>query len=293
MPRLRRRPARIWLIAIAAFVICAGLLAYGLIGSARVELKQYTYTSPDIPPAFDGMRIVLLTDIHRGPFFSQKRVGRIVERANALAPDLVLLGGDYVYGNTDYEDSCFSELAKLDATWRFAVLGNHDYGEPQRGDGNDEKDPALALKAIEASGIEPLDDRGVWLEKDGDRIRLGGVSDYQEAAPDVGPTLEGTTADGFVLLLSHNPDYAEDLPADEVDLVLSGHTHGGQITLFGRYAPYLPSDYGQKYRTGVVENGTTTVIVSNGIGSSIVPPVRFFAPPQIVEITLRRGGSTD
>ncbi len=82
-------------------------------------------------------------------------------------------------------------------------------------------------------------------------------------------------------------------PTEGVDLVLSGHMHGGQISFFGLYAFYLPSDYGQKYRTGVVENGSTTVIVSNGIGNSIVPPVRFFAPPQIVEITLRHTAAAD
>ena len=107
------------------------------------------------------------------------------------------------------------------------------------------------------------------------------------ADPDVEPTLEETSSDDFVILLSHNPDYAEELPAEAVDLMLSGHTHGGQISFFGLYAFYLPSDYGQKYRTGVVENGSTTVIVSNGIGTASVPPVRFFARPQIVEITLR------
>ena len=294
MPRLGRRLRRVWLVVIAVVVVCAGLLAYGFVETYRVELKRYTYSSPDIPQAFDGARIVLLTDIHRGAFFSEKRVGRIVDQANALAPDLILLGGDYVYGNTDYESSCFSELARLEAPWgRFAVLGNHDYGEPQRLGGDDAKDPALAVEAIAAAGIELLDDRGVWLEKDGERLRLGGVSDYQMADPDVEPTLEGTSAEDFVILLSHNPDYAEELPAEAVDLVLSGHMHGGQISFFGLYAFYLPSDYGQKYRTGVVENGSTTVIVSNGIGNSIVPPVRFFAPPQIVEITLERTPATD
>ncbi len=184
MPRLGRRLGRIWLLVIAAVAICAGLLAYGIVETYRVELKRYIYSSPDIPQAFDGARIVFLTDIHRGPFFSEKRVGRIVDQANALAPDLVLLGGDYVYGNTDYESSCFSELARLEAAWgRFAVLGNHDYGEPQRLGGDDAKDPAIAIEAIAASGIELLDDRGVWLERDGERLRLGGVSDYQMAEP--------------------------------------------------------------------------------------------------------------
>lgn len=289
MPRLRRRLATVWLLIIAIVVIAVGLIAYGLIESYRVELKRYTFTSPDLPAAFDGARIVFLTDIHRGAFFSERRVESIVERTNALSPDLILLGGDYVYGNTDYEFSCFEALAGLKAAWgSYAVLGNHDYGEPQRTEGKDEGDPALALEAIETSGIKLLDNEGIWLERDGERMRLGGVSDYQMGVPDVEPVLDGTSRDDFVLLLSHNPDYAEELPAHDVDLVVSGHLHGGQVTLFGRYAFYLPSDYGQKYRTGMVKNDVTTVIVSNGIGNSIVPPIRLFAPPQMVEITLRR-----
>jgi predicted MPP superfamily phosphohydrolase len=79
------------------------------------------------------------------------------------------------------------------------------------------------------------------------------------------------------------------LQPGDVDLVLSGHTHGGQITFFGLWAPVVGSDYGQKYRTGMVDNGKTTVVVSNGVGT-ILPPLRFFAPPQIVVITLERTG---
>jgi predicted MPP superfamily phosphohydrolase len=287
MPRPKKRLARIWWAVIAVAVLVVGLLAYGVAGAYRVELQRYTYADPQVSPAFDGLRIVLITDIHRGAFFSEGRVARLVDRVNAMKADLIVLGGDYVYGNTDYEASCFSELARLQAPLGcYAVLGNHDYGTPQRDETTDAEDPSLALEAISATPIELLDNRAVWIEKDGERLRLGGVSDYQMGDPRLTPTLVGTTAEDLVILVSHNPDYAETLPTGAVDLVLSGHTHGGQVTLFGGYAFYLPSDYGQKYRTGVVQNGSTTVIVSNGIGSSTVPPIRFFAPPQIVEVTL-------
>ncbi len=88
-----------------------------------------------------------------------------------------------------------------------------------------------------------------------------------------------------MVLASHEPDFAEELQPGAVDLVLSGHTHGGQMTFFGLWAPFVGSEYGQKYRTGMVVNGVTTVIVSNGVGT-IFPPLRFFARPQIVVITL-------
>ncbi len=91
------------------------------------------------------------------------------------------------------------------------------------------------------------------------------------------------------MLVSHEPDFAEELQPGAADLMLSGHTHGGQLTFFGLWAPVVGSEYGQKYRTGTVTNGSTTVIVSNGIGT-ILPPLRFFARPQIVVITLKKAG---
>ena len=285
----RSRPNRWWLLALAVFVVVAGVLAYGFAETYRLEVKRITVTSPDVPVAFDGTTVVLLTDIHRGWFFSQDRVGRLVARVNALKPDLVVLGGDYVFANTEYEASCFAELAGLQAPLgRFAVLGNHDYGK--FGD-EGEDGPTPAIEAIRDADITLLDNQAVWVDKAGARIRIGGVGDYREDTPQLAPTVEGTSAGDFVLLVSHNPDYAEHLPIGAVDLMLSGHTHGGQVTFFGLWAPYVPSDYGQKYRTGLVRTETTTVVVSNGIGT-IFPPIRFFARPQIVVITLRTGATS-
>ena len=91
----------------------------------------------------------------------------------------------------------------------------------------------------------------------------------------------------MVILLSHHPDYADTLTTGLVDLVLSGHNHGGQVTLFGLWAPLLPSSNGQKYRTGTVHTGLTTVVISNGVGT-VTPPLRFCARPEIILIRLER-----
>jgi predicted MPP superfamily phosphohydrolase len=264
-------------------VVLGSLLGYMYAETYRIEIKRYEFASSDIPEQFDGVTIVLLTDIHRGWFFPQRRVVDLVNRVNNLHPDIVALAGDYIYANREYEGPTFAALAALRASLgRFAVLGNHDYGEHDGGT----MDSSAAEKAIQRAGIQLLDNRGVWLEHKGARIRVGGVADYDEGQPDLGPTVTGTGPADFVLLLCHNPDYAEMLPAGAVDLMLSGHTHGGQVTFFGLWAPRLPSDYGQKYRTGMVRTATSTVVISNGIGT-IFPPLRFFARPQIVEITLR------
>jgi predicted MPP superfamily phosphohydrolase len=211
-------------------------------------------------------------------------VGQLVDRVNALEPDLILLGGDYVYTGTRFESSCFSRLASLRAPLGcFAVLGNHDYGRPD----SENPGPGLAVKAAADAGIPLLRNQGTWLEKDGERVRLGGVADYRASTSDADPIIRDTAGDDFVLLVSHNPDFSEDLPEGRVDLVLSGHTHGGQLTLLGVWGLVAPSEYGQKYRTGIVKNDVTTVIVSNGIGVSTPVPVRLYAPAQIVVVTLR------
>jgi uncharacterized protein len=286
----RRRLNRWWIVALCVFVVLAALLAYMFVEPFLLEVKPYEFTSSQVPAEFEGTKIVLLTDIHRGWFFSQERVRDLVQKVNALHPDSVVLAGDYVYVNPDYESSCFKELAALKAPLGvFAVLGNHDYAEYSSG--NDKGDPSAAIRAIEGAGITLLNNSGTWVTQDGARIRIGGVGDYKMDSPDLTGAADGTTPTDFVILLSHNPDFAETLPAGAVDLVLSGHTHGGQVTFFGLWAPYLPSGYGQKYRTGVVHDDNTTVIVSNGIGT-IFPPMRFFARPQIVEITLRHVGSS-
>jgi predicted MPP superfamily phosphohydrolase len=268
---------------IVGLALLLATLAYGFAETYWLEVKDYDFTSADLPQAFDGVRIVFVADIHEGRFFSQERVGRLVDKVNALKPDLVLLGGDYVFGGVGYEASCFAELARLEAPLGcFAILGNNDYGDH---DGTTAY-PDKAIEAAEAAGIPMLRNEGVWVEKDGQRIRLAGVGDYEEDVCLLGPALGDAGPRDFVLLLSHNPDFSEDLPPDTVDLTLSGHTHGGQVTLFGRWGFYVPSKYGQKYRTGEVVNDATTVIVSNGVGTSTVPPIRILARPQIVVVTL-------
>jgi len=260
------------------------VLSYGYAETYWLQIKEYTFASPDVPDAFDGTRVILLTDIHRGGSFSQERVRQMVDQVSALRPDLVILGGDYVLAQTEYADSCFAELARLRAPLGvFAVLGNQDYGEYD----DDEGGPGLVVRAAGDAGIPLLRNEGVWIEKDGSRFRLGGVEDLAQGQPQITPIISGTTPGDFVLVACHNPDYSEQLPADAVDLVLSGHTHGGQVTAFGLWAFHLPSEYGQKYRTGMVRNEVTTVIVSNGIGTSTRLPIRILARPQIVVVTLR------
>ena len=140
----------------------------------------------------------------------------------------------------------------------------------------------------ERAGIKWINNGAQWVSRNGQRIKIGGVGDLWEGCQDITPTIADTTEEDFVILVSHNPDYVETKTTRAVDLVLSGHTHDGQVTFFGLWAPFVPSLYGQKYRTGMVDTPFTTIITSNGIGT-IPPPIRFFARPEIVLIHLQRG----
>jgi hypothetical protein len=273
-PRRRRRR---WLILAAALLAVAAFAAATLVEARSLRTRTVAFSSPDLPAAFDGLRVAFVSDVHHGPYFSRERVRNAVARVNALHPDVIVLGGDYVYRSAEFVEPVFAELGRLQAPLGvYAVLGNHDHWV----------DPVKTRKALAASRIRALDNRGYWLQRGSSRIRLCGVDDLWEGRQDLAAAVDGATTGDFVLLASHNPDFVETLGGEPVDLVLSGHTHGGQVTLFGLWAPAVPSDYGQKYRAGLVLDGPVPAFVTTGVGTTVVP-LRLFASPEVVLLTLR------
>jgi predicted MPP superfamily phosphohydrolase len=263
------------LIYLAIVIII--LAVYSLMEPYLTEDKVITVVNRDLPQQFADTKLILIADIHHGPFFTLSRLRKLVRKVNAQKPDLILLGGDYVDFSPKYIKPCFNELKNLQAPLGvFGVLGNHDHMQGA----------ALIKRAMKEAGIVSLDNKAFWIDKAGGRIKLGGVGDYLTDAQDLRPTINDVRTDDFVILLTHNPDYCAALAPAKVDLVLSGHTHGGQVTLFGLWAPVIPSRCGQKFRTGVIELPNTKVIVSNGVGVSTLP-LRFFARPQLVTVFLR------
>ena len=269
---MRKNRKIILFILIIGFIV----LIYSFIEPFWLRVREAVISSKDVPSAFHGARVVFVSDIHHGPYFSRDRVKKLVEKINALNPDIVLLGGDYFHRSPKYIEPCFEELKELNAQEKFAVLGNHDHWESA----------GLTRECMKNAGIEILDNRAAWIEKDGERIKIGGVGDMYEDEQDIEPTIGDVAENNFVMLLSHNPDFAEHIKTKKIDLILSGHTHGGQVTLFGLWAPIIPSVYGQKYRAGIIKTGYTKVIITTGVGT-ITPPVRFFARPEIILIQLK------
>jgi uncharacterized protein len=262
--------------ALLLFLICFVIFYSFFIEPYWIEIKRIPLTDQDIPPSFRNTTIVFLSDIHHGPLFSLERVKKLVAMVNHLNPDIVLLGGDYIHQHSKYIRPCFRELANIHTAYgTFGVLGNHDHWESKE----------LTIQSMTQAGIHLLDNRGYWIHKNNEKIKIGGVGDLWEDTQDLGPVTGDTKKEDFVILVSHNPDFAEILTTDNIDIMVSGHTHGGQVTLFGLYAPHIPSVYGQKYRTGTVQTEKTTVFISNGIGT-IKPRVRLFCRPQILVFIL-------
>lgn len=251
---------------------------YTLLEPYWLKVEEITIRDPDIPASFNNFKIAFLTDIHHSPSFSRDRVEKVVEKVNALKPDVILLGGDYAEEELTYLRDCLQVLGKLEAPHGiYGVLGNHEFM----------LDPDVAWGEMEANKIASLDNKGIWLYRNEGRIRLGGVGDLWNDSQRIEKVVENVERDDFVILLSHNPDYIERMTTDKVDLILSGHTHGGQVTIFGLWAPVHPSSYGQKYISGLVETPRAKLLVSNGIGFLDKRPLRFFARPQINVIYLR------
>jgi uncharacterized protein len=267
---------RIYTCLIIALIIAIGI--YSFVEPYWLEIRTYIIVNKDIPLPFDYTKIIFLSDIHHGPYFDISRVRNVVRKINREKPDIVLLGGDYVHRSPEYIVPVFNELKELKAPLGvYGVLGNHDHWE----------NAGLTKQKMLDAKIHLIDNRAFWILKNGKRIKIGGVGDYIEDVQDIAPTINDVKKDDFVILVSHHPDYVEELTTDKIDLVISGHTHGGQVTFFGLWAPLVPSRYGQKFRTGLMNAPSTKIIVSNGVGV-ITPPIRLFARPQAVSLILRR-----
>jgi predicted MPP superfamily phosphohydrolase len=260
------------------FVFAMVCFAYSFVEPYLIQEKTTLFRDSDVPAEFVGQRIVFISDIHHDQFYTRDRVAAVVRKVNALEPDIIILGGDYVFGDKKYIESVFAELSQLRAKTKiYGVVGNHD----------DWEDYDLTVECMKKAGITVLSDKAEWITLGNQRIKIAGIDWYYKNEPDISPLLRDAKKEDFVLFVSHVPDFAEKLKTDKIDLLLSGHTHGGEVTFFGLWAPYIPSDYGQKYRTGLVRTDKTTVLISNGVGNSFLP-IRFFARPQINIIELAK-----
>lgn len=279
-------------------------VAYGFGAPAlRLRVARYDIAPPQWPADF-RLRIAVIADLHAcDPWMSLPRIEAIVERTNALRADVIVLLGDYVAGHrhvTRYipAGEWAPALAGLKAPLGVhAVLGNHDWWD-DRTVQREGQGVTIARRALEASGIPVYENDVARLTKAGRPFWLAGLGDQLAYLParryrpvkrigvdDLAATLAKVTDAAPVILLAHEPDVAVRVPA-RVALQLSGHTHGGQVRLFG-WSPVIPSHYGKRFAYGHMRT-RCDVVVSGGLGCSIMP-FRLGVPPEITLVTL--GGS--
>lgn len=236
------------------------------------EVSVVSFKTPGAHQALRGLRIVYVSDLHAGPLMRWRYLRDMVARINALAPDVILLGGDYVLDDPGPLKPLAAVLGDLKAPMGvIAVRGNHDLTS-----GNQ------LHRAFADAGIELLVNQGRRLDFGGSGFWLGGVDYFNYRMAELDKALDGRRDGEFTLLLSHNPDFIVQIPAGTVDLMLSGHTHGGQIKLFG-HAIVSNSRHGMKYLEGWTMDGPCPLYVSRGIGTIRVA-LRIGSRPEIVVV---------
>ncbi len=282
----------------AALIGSAGLAFYsGELERHWIEISQTEVRIPGLRPAFDGMRIVQLSDIHLDLYTEPLFLSHAVHRINQLKPDAVFLTGDFVTGikglhryravrNLVHNAAhrCASILGGLDCPQRYAVLGNHDVHVGAE----------VVIEALTENAITLLRNACLPIERSGARFWLAGLDDAVEGRPDPDraiPAAIRNQPSEPVILMCHAPDYADHLltmPAGRaVSLMLSGHTHGGQVRLpfIGTLQQTLP-ELGKKYIQGWFRLQNLQLHVNRGLGTVGIP-FRFDCPPEISLITLR------
>jgi hypothetical protein len=265
----------------------------GLVNSRKLELLKLHINLDNLPTVFNGLKIGQITDIHAGPLVPRDLIKEGVDLIMSSRPDLIVLTGDFISGATKilwttyggFKEKnyayCMEELSRLNAPLGvFASLGNHDFWS---GSGVADK-IANGLKNI---GVRVLRNESQTLKRGGESLEIIGVDDYWEGSYSLSNALKEVPERTCRILISHNPDVNEDIEnlKENIDLIISGHTHGGQIVLPLVGALYTPSPFGQKYLAGLVRDGNRQTYVSRGLGLFFVP-IRLNCPPDVSVLTL-------
>ena len=270
---------------ILTFVVLIGLLAYPFIEPYMLEVENAAITSEDLPSDIGQLRIVYMSDIHQGAYYSQSRVDELVKQVNALNADLVLLGGDYAE-DSDGAVEFFSNLPNLHARYGvYAVMGNHDRTVP-------ESNLQLMKTVMVSRGVTPVVNDVIPVRIGASNIYIAGIDDVNTGWPDLSGVASRVRDEDYVIFLSHSPEIVSDaLKAEDMngrrnwfDLGLYGHTHGGQIALVGQYLGI--SKVEPRYEQGWIVENRIDMLISRGVGTSVLP-VRIGRPPQIHLITIR------
>lgn len=268
---------------------------YLIVERAEIEVEDWNV-------AFDGIKIVMIADIHGGSNdVDEKKIDEVVRLANEEHPELIVLLGDYVSESKQKDtplkmpmEVIARKLAALKARYGvFAVLGNHDVWN----------NPEAIAAELRKNGIRVLEHQVATIDIGGADLRLLGLKDHtlvrtwSSYSSEAKKAVENSDGTGDIITLSHSPDMVKLVTgelaiSDHQKLFLAGHTHGGQVWFPLIGSPIVPSSYGQTYARGhVIEDGLD-MYITTGVGTSILP-VRFMVPPSITVLTVNRARSTE
>ncbi len=280
---------RAFITGASGAAIAAGGLVYFRRDVHNLEVTDNMLTLKDCPAALAGKSVVLMSDIHRGPYVTMDYLGDVSRIVNDLKPDLIVIAGDFVYLRPEFYDDACEFISSLKANIGiFGTLGNHDHWE----------DASIARRKFPQAGLRLLDNDRVFIDAQGqvtnnvptEGICLGGVGDLWEDKVDFEAACALAPQDMPRIVISHNPEAAELSAAGQcrIDVMLAGHMHGGQVALPLVGAILVPANYGNKYVSGWAQGPHFPVYVTNGIGMTVLP-VRYGPRPEISRFVITAG----
>jgi len=265
--------------ALTLGVGAASALSYGVLKNELLNpvVERVLIPIKNLSPALKGYRIVQISDIHLKPIVTLNLVRKTVAMVNALQPDLIVITGDFVTRFISGIYEMGPVLGQLRARHGvFASLGNHDLW----------LDAAIITQTLNASGVPVLINQGLPISVNGETLWLAGVDDAMSGRPNLNAALKGMPAKAPVVLMGHEPDPADEFSLDgRVNLMLSGHSHGGQIRLPGIGSPFK-APLAENYDMGLYNVEGMWLYVNRGIGVITSVPLRLNCPPEISEFTL-------
>lgn len=284
-PRHQRHRRSGCIMRILTFVLLIALLAYPFIEPHMLDTESVSLSSASLPRDIGQLRVVYLSDIHAGPYFSQSRVDDLIHTINRLNADLVLLGGDYA-NDSDGAIDFFKNLPMINSRYGvYAVMGNHDRTIPE---GN----LTQLRSAMISAGVTPLVNEVASVRIGASTIYLAGIDDVDNGWPDLSKVSSQVRQEDYVIFLSHSPAIipeahkSKDMAGRSMwfDLGLFGHTHGGQIAFIGDWLNI--SKVEDRYKEGWLVENRTNLLISRGVGTSLLP-IRLLNRPQLHLITIK------
>lgn len=272
--------------AAISFLAACSVPFYSYFAEPRwVDTIQLELSFSKLPKAFDGIRILQFSDVHYGFYYDTVNLTKLIEKINALKPDMIMFTGDFFDQEVlPYVKECKDVMKQLDAAplGNYAVLGNHDYYSGY-------KNSAHVVEVCESGGFQVLRNESIKATYKGQSIQIAGIDDMFYGKPNINRTFQHADSNQFTIFLAHEPQFADydiDFP---IDLQLSGHTHGGQVRL-PLFGAIITPPGGKKYVHGLHSidhpSGNRLIYTNKGIGTSHIP-VRFLCRPELTVFTLR------